>query len=107
MEELDLDNILSGDEISTLFEEPPKKENKEEPKEEKKEETTDFDEENPFGTSQKESVGSEDEDIQGKGDTDNKNISSSPKTKNFYSSITDALVVDGIFPDLDKKQFKM
>ena len=103
MEELDLDNILSGDEISTLFEEPPKKEDKEEPKEEKKEETTDFDEDNPFGTSQKESVGSEDEDIQGKGDTDNKNISSSPKTKNFYSSITDALVVDGIFPDLDKE----
>ena len=103
MEELDLDNILSGDEISTLFEEPPKKEDKEEPKEEKKEETTDFDEENPFGTSQKESVGSEDEDIQGKGDTDNKNISSSPKNKNFYSSITDALVVDGIFPDLDKE----
>lgn len=103
MEELDLDNILSGDEIVTLFEEPPKKESKEEPKEEKKEETTDFDEENPFGTSQKESVGSGDEDIQGKGDTDNKNISSSPKNKNFYSSITDALVVDGIFPDLDKE----
>lgn len=103
MEELDLDNILSGDEISTLFEEPPKKEDKEEPKEEKKEETTDFDEENPFGTSQKESVGSEDEDIQGKGDTDNNDISSSPKNKNFYSSITDALVVDGIFPDLDKE----
>lgn len=103
MEELDLDNILSGDEISTLFEEPPKKEDKEEPKEEKKEETTDFDEENPFGTSQKESVGSEDEDIRGKGDTDNNGISSSPKNKNFYSSITDALVVDGIFPDLDKE----
>ena len=103
MEELDLDNILSGDEIVTLFEEPPKKEPKEEPKEEKKEETTDFDEDNPFGTSQKESVGSEDEDIQGKGDTDDKDISSSPKNKNFYSSITDALVVDGIFPDLDKE----
>ena len=103
MEELDLDNILSGDEISTLFEEPPKKEDKEEPKEEKKEETTDFDEDNPFGTSQKESVGSEDEDIQGKGDIDNNGVSSSPKTKNFYSSITDALVVDGIFPDLDKE----
>lgn len=103
MEELDLDNILSGDEIATLFEEPPKKEPKEEPKEKKKEETTDFDEENPFGTSQKESVGSEDEDIQGKGDTDNNGISSSPKNKNFYSSITDALVVDGIFPDLDKE----
>lgn len=103
MEELDLDNILSGDEIATLFEEPPKKEPKEEPKEEKKEETTDFDEDNPFGTSQKESVGSEDEDIQGKGDTDNNGISSSPKNKNFYSSITDALVVDGIFPDLDKE----
>ena len=47
MEELDLDNILSGDEITTLFEEPPKKESKEEPKEEKKEETTDFDEKSP------------------------------------------------------------
>ena len=103
MEELDLDNILSGDEIATLFEEPPKKESKEEPKEETKEETTDFDEENPFGTSQKEGVGSEDEDIQGKGDTDNNSVSSSPKNKNFYSSITDALVVDGIFPDLDKE----
>lgn len=103
MEELDLDNILSGDEIATLFEEPSKKEPKEEPKEEKKEETTDFDEENPFGTSQKESVGSEDEDIQGKGGTDNNGVSSSPKNKNFYSSITDALVVDGIFPDLDKE----
>ena len=103
MEELDLDNILSGDEIATLFEEPPKKESKEESKEEKKEETTDFDEDNPFGTSQKESVGSGDEDIQGKGDTDNNGVSSSPKNKNFYSSITDALVVDGIFPDLDKE----
>lgn len=103
MEELDLDNILSGDEIATLFEEPPKKEPKEEPKEKKKEETTDFDEDNPFGTSQKESVGSEDEDIQGKGGTDNNGVSSSPKNKNFYSSITDALVVDGIFPDLDKE----
>lgn len=103
MEELDLDNILSGDEITTLFEEPPKKEDKEEPKEEKKEETTDFGEKNPFGTSQKEGVGSEDEDIQGKGDTDNNNISSSPNKNNFYSSITDALVVDGIFPDLDKE----
>lgn len=103
MEELDLDNILSGDEIATLFEEPPKKEPKEEPKEEKKEETTDFDEDNPFGTSQKESVGSEDEDIKGKGDTGNNGVSSSPKNKNFYSSITDALVVDGIFPDLDKE----
>lgn len=103
MEELDLNNILSGDEIATLFEEPPKKEPKEEPKEEKKEETTDFDEDNPFGTSQKESVGSEDEDIQGKEGTDNNGVSSSPKNKNFYSSITDALVVDGIFPDLDKE----
>ena len=103
MEELDLDNILSGDEIATLFEEPSKKEPKEEPKEEKKEETTDFDEDNPFGTSQKESVGSEDEDIQGKGDIGNNGVSSSPKNKNFYSSITDALVVDGIFPDLDKE----
>ena len=103
MEELDLDNILSGDEISTLFEEPPKKEDKEEPKEEKKEETTDFDEENPFGTSQKESVGSEDEDIREKEGTESdKDKGTSPKN-NFYSSIAKALKEEGIFPDLDKE----
>lgn len=102
MEGLDLENIMSDDELTSLFEEPPQ--NKEEIKNEKKDEPIEEEvvDENELFTNSPESVDGKKEDKQGKGDTNTKDVSTSPN-KNFYSSITDALVVDGILPDLDKE----
>lgn len=101
---LELDNILTEDEISTLFEAPPK-ETKEGETTEQTEDTTEIDEEHLFDDehNQSESVGSEDRNNKEKEDTDDKGLSSPPNNKNFYSSIADALVEDGVFPDLDKE----
>lgn len=104
MEGLDMDNILSSDEVDTLFD--SNEELQENTPEEKKEETKNTTEEiivdpedlfdNP------ESVGSEEnEDTQGKENTEsNKETGTSPKT-NFYSSIASALKEEGILSDLD------
>lgn len=108
MEELDLRNILSPEEVDNLFdgeageiqETPP------EPKEEKreKEEATEVqvDVEDLF---EPESVGSGKEDKQGKEDTIPNRSGTSPKT-NFYSSIASALKEDGIFQNLDEDRAK-
>lgn len=108
MEELDLNNILSPEEMDNLFDEegsetqgtPP------DPKEEKKEnkETTEVqvDAEDLF---ESESVGSGKEDKQGKEDTTPDRSGTSPKT-NFYSSIASALKEDGIFQNLDEDKAK-
>lgn len=108
MEELDLNNILSPEEMDNLFDEegsetqgtPP------DPKEEKREnkETTEVqvDAEDLF---ESESVGSGKEDKQGKEDTTPDRSGTSPKT-NFYSSIASALKEDGIFQNLDEDKAK-
>ena len=110
MEELDLGNILSPEEIDNLFgqetEEPPTPpvETQEEGEitekkntEETTEEPVDVDSlfEGP------ESVGSGKEDKQGKEDTKPDGSGSSPNKSNFYSSIASALKEDGIFQNLD------
>lgn len=110
MEGLDMDNILSPDEVESLFtsdgsEEtqvtPPKQqeeENKEKP-------TTEVPEVNPdeLFTEEPESVGSEKVDTQGKEDTTSKEeTGTSPKT-NFYSSIASALKEEGILSALDEE----
>ena len=104
---LDLNNILTGDEVDTLFDKytgdddntTESQENQNNPDDEsvesKEQETTEVDIDDIFAP---ESVGS-DEDKQGdKEDTDSSETGTSP---NFYSSIAKALKDEGIFPDLD------
>ena len=101
MEELSLDNILTGDEIENLFTDTEDiQENKEaSPDEELKQkelETTEVDPDSLF-EDKPESVGSEDN-IEEKEDTVQTEGKTSP---DFYSSIANALVEDGIFQNLD------
>ena len=104
---LDLNNILTGDEVDTLFDkytgdddnttESQENQNNSdgESVESKEQETTEVNIDDIFAP---ESVGS-DEDKQGdKEDTDSSGTGTSP---NFYSSIAKALKDEGIFPDLD------
>lgn len=108
MEELDLSNILSPEEMDNLFDEEGSEtqETPPDPKEEKKEnkETTEVqvDAEDLF---ESESVGSGKEDKQGKEDITPDGSGTSPKT-NFYSSIASALKEDGIFQNLDEDKAK-
>lgn len=108
MEELDLSNILSPEEMDNLFDEEGSKtqETPPEPTEDdkKNKETTEVqvDAEDLF---ESESVGSGKEDKQGKEDTSPDGTGTSPKT-NFYSSIASALKEDGIFQNLDNDKAK-
>lgn len=108
MEELSLDNILTENQIDELFsdkpiqETPPKDtepENKEDkPEKETKEiEATEVNPDELFGNP--ESVGSEEEIKDTKDTTSNRSDTSS----NFYSSIANALVEDGILQNLDEE----
>ena len=108
MEELDLNNILSPEEMDNLFDEEGS-ETQETPPEsteekEKNNETTEVqvDAEDLFESA---SVGSGKEDKQGKEDTTPDRSGTSPKT-NFYSSIASALKEDGIFQNLDNDKAK-
>lgn len=111
-EELSLDNILSEEQINNLFsdeaiQETPTSEDKNKDKEDKdtpeNKETQEFEatEATPdelFG--KPESVGSEEE-TKDKKDTTSKR---SDTSSNFYSSIANALVEDGILQNLDKEE---
>jgi hypothetical protein len=102
--ELSLDNILTGAQISELFgnnnEEPENKEPQEDPEnKEGKDKDKDTEENkatevnvNELFTDEPESVGSEENKQDGEG-TPSKKGNTSP---NFYSSIANALVEDGI-----------
>lgn len=113
MEGLNLNNILSGDEVDTLFDKYTESDdntvednqNNEEVVEEPTEknddqDTTEVDIDDIF---QPESVGSEDDIQGGQEDTDSSEKGTSP---NFYSSIAKALKEEGIFPDLDNDEVK-
>lgn len=108
MEELDLNNILSPEEMDNLFDEEGSKTQETPPEsteeKEKNKETTEVqvDAEDLF---ESESVGSGKEDKQGKEDTTPDGSGTSPKT-NFYSSIASALKEDGIFQNLDNDKAK-
>lgn len=105
MEGLEFDNILGQDEVEDLFAEdeeiqdvPPVTEGT---KEEELETTTeDLDVENLF-TEDSESVGSEEKIIE-EGENTKLNDDSTPN--NFYSSIANAMKVDGVLPDLDDEK---
>ena len=106
MEGLDMSNILSPDEVDSLFTDdggeetqviPPEKQ--EEDKDNKT--TTEIPEVDPESLfDESESVGSEKVDTKGKESTSSKETGASPKT-NFYSSIASALKEEGILSDLD------
>ena len=105
MDELSLDNILTEDQINGIFSDEEIQESEEiteevpeENKETKETETTEVNPDDLFGGP--ESVGSE-ENIEEKEGTDFNESNSSP---NFYSSIADALVKDGIFQNLDENE---
>lgn len=107
MEGLDMENILSPDEVDTLFTDTGTEETEVTPPEEgdkdnKNKETTEVNEVDPETLfDSPESVGSGDEDTKGKEDTTSeKETGTSPKT-NFYSSIASALKEEGILSDLD------
>ena len=116
--ELNFDNILDENQIANLFEEgeetqetPPEqqenkeinyKENNQENIQEphiNNEETTEVDAENLFD--EPEGVGSEDKE---KEDTNSEKVSTSPNSKNFFSSIAKAFAEEGIFPDLNEEE---
>lgn len=110
MEGLDMDNILSPDEVESLFTSDGSEETQVTPPEQQEEEnkekpTTEVPELNPdeLFTEEPESVGSEKVDTQGKEDTTSKEeTGTSPKT-NFYSSIASALKEEGILSALDEE----
>ena len=116
--ELNFDNILDENQIANLFEEgeetqetpPEQQENKETNNKENNqennqephinnEETTEVDAENLFD--EPEGVGSEDKE---KEDTNSEKVSTSPNSKNFFSSIAKAFEEEGIFPDLNEEE---
>ena len=109
---LSMDNILTGDEAASLFEEPTvetkttpvteQKDPEEKPEDKIKQEdtTTEVDPETLFEEEKPESVGSEEHNKEKEKDTTSDEDGSSPET-NFYSSIASALKEEGIFPDLD------
>ena len=102
-EELSLDSILGAEEIDTLFDDEIVQETPPEEKEndKKSEETTEVVDSNDLFDEEPESVGSEENEIEEKeGTKTNKGNGTSPK-HDFYSSITNALKEEGIFPDLD------
>lgn len=110
MEGLDMDNILSPDEVDSLFTADGSEETQVIPPEQQEEEikdkpTTEVPEVNPdeLFTEEPESVGSEKVDTQGKEDTTSKEeTGTSPKT-NFYSSIASALKEEGILSAIDEE----
>lgn len=124
MEALSFDNILGENEIETLFVDPEDNEVVDEPTKTEEEEVTDtpdskddkpkeknkttevVDPETLFEEETPESVGSG-KDKEGKEDTvtDEGSDGTSPND-NFYSSIANALAVDGIFPNLDDETVK-
>ena len=118
MEELSFDNILGEQEIENLFTGPDddvqeehneteEEENDTPPKKDKEKDKTteDVDPETMF-EEDPESVGSE-KNNEGKEGTDaDKDSDGTSPNDNFYSSIANALAVDGIFPNLDEETVK-
>lgn len=104
MEGLDLDNILDEHDFSMFVDEKNNtSESLEEDNEDNnKQQTTEVNPDELFD-GEPESVGSEENEE--KEDTKSENISNG-SSPNFYSSIAEAFVTDGIFPDLDDETVK-
>lgn len=120
MEALSFDNILGEQEIETLFTDPNDTETQEENIQQEEEEETPTDDNgkkkektteviNPetlFEDDIPESVGSGKNKEGNKEDTVHDDDQDGTSPDNFYSSIANALAVDGIFPNLDEETVK-
>jgi len=103
--DLSLDNILTDEDISSLFEDDDIEgttsdetdDNKTEKTDKEDKETTEVNVEELF--TEPESVGRENNNKEEQEDTDSNNDGASP---NFFSSIAAALVDEGVFPDLNE-----
>lgn len=107
MEGLDLDNILDVEDINLFNDEETQEAEEETPdsEENKKEETTEINQEDLFD-GESESVSSGNEDNEEEEDThSNESDSTSPKN-NFFSSIAESLMEEGILPNLDEDSIK-
>lgn len=107
MEGLDLDNILDVEDINLFNDEETREAEEETPdsEENKKEETTEINQEDLFD-GESESVSSGNEDNEEEEDThSNESDSTSPKN-NFFSSIAESLMEEGILPNLDEDSIK-
>lgn len=115
---LSMDNILTGEEAASLFEDaaetktPPAEEAKtpenKEGETKPEDTTTEVDPETLFEEEEEaekkpESVGSEENNKEKEKDTTSDGNGASPET-NFYSSIASALKEEGIFPDLEDEE---
>lgn len=104
MANMDLDNIMSGEDLANLFTKDVEETQETSPEETEEidntgtEETTEVNLDDLFGGP--ESVGSEEDTSKEREDAGTQSSGTSPKS-NFYSSIAKALKEDGIFPDLD------
>ena len=103
MSNMNLDSILSGEDLENLFTKAAEETQESSPENEEidnteTEETTEVAPEDLFGGP--ESVGSEENTSEEGKDAGTQSSGTSPKN-NFYSSIAKALKEDGIFPDLD------
>ena len=119
MEELGLDNILGEQEIETLFTSPEdtgveehnetgdEEDSPNDEKQTEKNKTTEvINPDTLFEDEKPESVGSGKDKEDGKEDTVPEKDSDGTSPNNFYSSIANALAVDGIFPNLDEETVK-
>lgn len=95
--------VLSDEQVENLFSDSLQETDKKNPEDKEKEDTTEVDVENLF-SDKPESVGSGNEDIEERKDTSSTEEGTSPK--NFYSSIANALVEDGVTPDLDTSKIQ-
>lgn len=104
VEDLSIDNVLSEEQIDSLFiddntEEETSEDVQKQTDNNDKTDTTEVDVDSIF-IDKPESVGSEEDNKDEEDTTSNKGTS---PNQNFYSSIANALEEEGIFPDLDKE----
>ena len=108
---LDLDYILDDDQIGLFNDIPDNEENNTTEEEggenETQEEVTEIDANNLFGE-ESESVGDEEEDNdeQGAEESSKQELGASPDSSEFFPSIAQAFVEEGILPDLDSSKIK-
>lgn len=103
MEGLSLDNVMSEEEVASLFDPEANQEEKEtketetpDEKQEEKKETTEVVDVDSLFTDEPESVGSEEDNKEKEGTSSKEETS-----PNFYSSIAKAFAEDGVFQDLN------
>lgn len=104
-DEIDVNNLFTGDNGQEEIQETPPETKGE--SSENNEQTTEVVDINPDDLfTQPESVGSGKDNQEAEEDANTDKVDSTSPQDNFYSSIANALKVDGIFPDLDENTLK-